>query len=98
MGVKPPNAGKGRKKGVPNKVTAALKDMILQSLANVGGIAYLETQAAKNPNAYLALIGRVLPLQVKEGGDDPRVPATVVKHIYESEPAKTGADMRSGKR
>jgi hypothetical protein len=27
-------------------------------------------------------VGRVLPLQVKEGGDDPKVP-TVVKHVHE---------------
>jgi len=78
----PPNAGKGRKKGVPNKITKALKDMILEALAEAGGTAYLKKQAAKNPNAFLALVGRVLPLQVKEGGDDPRVP-TVVNHHYE---------------
>lgn len=82
-GTRPPNAGKGRKAGTPNKVTGALKDMILQALANQGGVAYLETQAKVNPNAFLALIGRVLPLQVKQGGDDPRVPQTVVNHIYE---------------
>ncbi len=71
----------GRTKGVPNKVSGTLKDMILQSLADAGGSAYLLEQAAKNPNAYMALIGRVLPLQVKEGGADPRVPTTVVhKH------------------
>ncbi len=74
--------GAGRKKGVPNKLTTDLKAMILQSLANVGGSAYLEQQSEKNPNAYLALIGRVLPLQVKEGGDDPRVPTKVV-HVHE---------------
>ena len=64
----------GRQKGTANKVTGALKDMILQALANKGGVAYLETQATANPNAFLALVGRVLPLQVKEGGDDPQVP------------------------
>ena len=78
----------GRQKGTPNKVTGTLKDMILQALSNAGGTTYLETQAAKNPNAFLALVGRVLPLQVKEGGDDPRVPTTIVKHVYESEAPK----------
>ena len=81
-GTKPPNAGKGRKAGVPNKITATLKDMILQSLSNVGGSAYLERQAVKQPAAYMALIGRVLPLQVKQDGDDPRVPAAVIhQHV-----------------
>jgi len=77
------NRGKGRPKGVPNKVPQALKDMILQALANVGGVAYLEQQATNNPTAYMALVGRVLPLQVKDGGAEPTVP-TVVNHHYET--------------
>ncbi len=72
----------GRRKGTPNAVPAALKDMILQALANVGGIDYLEQQAKANPSIFLSLIGRVLPLQVKTDGTDPTVP-TVVNHIYE---------------
>jgi hypothetical protein len=75
-GVKPPNAGKGRKKGTPNKVTGALKDMVLQALADAGGVQYLVTQAKENPNAFMGLVGRVLPLQVKQGGDDPKVPSS----------------------
>lgn len=71
-GAKPPNAGKGRKKGVPNKVTGALKEMILAALDQAhkdGGIAYLTKQAADNPTAFLSLVGRVLPLTVSgEGG------------------------------
>lgn len=73
----------GRQKGTPNKVPAALKDMVLQALANMGGTAYLEIQAEKNPTAFLALVGKVLPLQIKEGGADPVVPTTV-NHIHES--------------
>lgn len=76
------NAGKGRKKGTPNKYTGALKDMILQALANVGGVAYLEAQARKQPAVFLGLVGRVLPLQVKQDGQEPMVPAKVVhEHI-----------------
>lgn len=72
----------GRQKGTPNKVTGALKDMVLQSLANVGGTAYLEQQARDNPNAYMSLVGKVLPLQVKQDGADPVVPAAVIhEHI-----------------
>lgn len=74
--------GPGRPKGRRNKLTLALKDMILQSLANVGGAKYLEEQAHKQPAAYMALIGRVLPLQVKDGGTEPQVPAPV-QHVHE---------------
>ena len=58
------NAGKGRKKGVPNKNTAALKDMILGALDKAGGVDYLQEQAETNPTAFLTLVGKVLPLQV----------------------------------
>lgn len=73
----------GRQKGTPNKTTAALKDLILGALADAGGQEYLKQQATANPNAFLALVGKVLPLQVKSGGSDPVVP-TVVKHVYET--------------
>lgn len=66
-GHRPPNAGKGRPKGVPNKVTGELKDMILQALGDAGGVDYLKKQAAENPNAFLTLVGKVLPLQVGAG-------------------------------
>lgn len=64
------NRGLGRKKGVPNKSTAAVKDMILQALAESGGVKYLTTQAEKNPTAFMTLVGKVLPLDVKMGGPD----------------------------
>jgi len=67
--AKPPNAGKGRAKGVPNKITADLKAMILGALSDVGGQAYLARQAEENPGPFMTLIGKVLPLQVTgEGG------------------------------
>jgi hypothetical protein len=60
----------GRQKGTPNKVTGAVKDMILSALDNAGGIKYLERQAKENPAAFMTLIGKVLPMQVTgdEGG------------------------------
>jgi hypothetical protein len=67
----PPNAGKGRVKGVPNKVTGALKDMVLQALAGAGGVDYLQKQATENPTAFLTLVGKVLPLQVSGEGGGP---------------------------
>lgn len=67
----PPNAGKGRVKGVPNKVTADLKAMILQALDESGGVQYLVGQAEKNPTAFLTLVGKVLPMTV---AGDPNAP------------------------
>lgn len=71
---RPPNAGKGRPRGVPNKLTGAVKEMILAALEEAGGKDYLLMQAAFNPTAFLRLVGQVLPLQVTgENGDAVRV-------------------------
>lgn len=71
---KPPNAGMGRVKGTPNKTTALLKDAILKAAENAGGkaglVGYLQQQATDNPGPFLALLGKVLPMQVtgSDGG------------------------------
>lgn len=67
---KRPKTG-GRVKGTPNKVTGALKEMILEALDNKGGVEYLERQAEANPTAFLTLVGKVLPMQVSGDPDAP---------------------------
>lgn len=61
--------GPGRPKGVPNKNTTALKEMILQALDGKGGVDYLVRQADENPTAFLSLVGKVLPMTVAGAGD-----------------------------
>lgn len=39
--------------------------MILGALDGVGGEAYLQRQADENPSAFLTLIGKVLPSEIK---------------------------------
>lgn len=56
--------GPGRRKGVPNKVNADVKAMILDALHHAGGAEYLCMQAYDNPKAFMALVGRVLPMTV----------------------------------
>lgn len=63
----------GRQKGSPNKLTAQLKDMILQALDEShpdGGVGYLKQTAIEHPTAFLTLVGKVLPMQVtgEDGG------------------------------
>lgn len=61
-GTRPPNAGKGRAKGVPNKMTGDLRAMVLTALDNAGGAEYLTRQAKKkNPAPFLALVGKCIP-------------------------------------
>ena len=73
----------GRKKGVTNKRTALLKDAVLVAAERAGKgdiVAYLERQAEENPVAFLALLGRVLPLQLQNDRDTP-VTITEVVHL-----------------
>jgi len=51
----------GRQKGTPNKVSKALKDMVLGALDDVGGQEYLARMSQEQPTAFMALLGRVLP-------------------------------------
>lgn len=72
----------GRKKGTPNKTTALLKDAILEAATLAGGkeglVGYLTMQASANPGPFMALVGKVLPLQV---GGDPENPLKVIHRI-----------------
>lgn len=65
-GTKPPNMGKGRRFGVPNRINKELREMVLGALESVGGQGYLEEQARKSkPEAFLRLVGQCLPRDVK---------------------------------
>lgn len=67
-------AGPGRPKGQPNKTTALLKDAILKAATDAGGgdmAAYLQKQAMDNPGPFMALLGKVLPMQVIGDKDNP---------------------------
>jgi hypothetical protein len=73
--------GAGRKKGVPNKATKELKEMILAALDGAGGINYLQ-ERAKDPrtaSAFLTLVGKVLPMTVQGAGPDGAHVFTVIE-------------------
>ena len=63
-GLGEPKTG-GRKKGTPNKVTLQLREAVLQSFENLGGVKYLEKLAKIEPRSYAMLLARVLPTQVE---------------------------------
>jgi hypothetical protein len=67
----------GRKRGTPNKTTAALKDAILIAAEEAlpgGKVGYLKWLAKNNSSAFAALLGKVLPTTI--AGD----PANPVRH------------------
>lgn len=77
--------GPGRKKGVPNKNTTLLKDALLQAAANAGGkdglVGYLTKQATDNPQSFLPLLGKVLPLQLTGEGGGPLQVQTIKREF-----------------
>ena len=60
----------GRQKGTPNKLTATVKDSILAAFDEAGGVAYLVERAREHPVAFMALLGKVLPIQAELSGAD----------------------------
>ncbi len=71
--MRPPAAGKGRRKGSTNKSTRQIKEMILAALDESGGVDYLvqRAQDPKTAGAFLTLVGKVLPMQVTGEGGGP---------------------------
>jgi hypothetical protein len=82
--------GPGRPKGLPNKTTQALKDMILTALDGAhpeGGVGYLKQQANNNPTAFLSLVGKVLPMTVAGDPDNPVLNVTRIELVAPALPA-----------
>jgi len=73
----PPNAGKGKKPGTPNRTTKVLKEAILLAAEQHGedgkgkeGLTgYLKRLAAKEPKSFATLLGKVLPMQITGPND-----------------------------
>lgn len=56
--------GSGRPRGVPNKLTSTVKMMVLEALRRRGGARYLSKMAKQHPQAFMTLLGKIIPTQV----------------------------------
>ena len=65
----PPNAGRGRPKGSPNKATASVKAALEASLTELGGVQWFVQLAKSNPDAYVKLLLQILPKAAPESSD-----------------------------
>lgn len=90
-GGKRPNAG--RPKGVPNKITTDIKQMILEALHaahDEGGLGYLTKQAKDIPNSFITLLGKIIPSEVKMESKN--------EHTFAITPAMQAAALEELKR
>ena len=90
LGVNRGNAGKGRPKGSPNKITADLKRAILEAAEAAGGeggtAGYLTRQADENPAAFMTLLGKVLPTTLAGDPENP-LPLSIPVHFVKPDAA-----------
>lgn len=79
-------AGPGRPKGLQNKLTQDVKEMILAALAKAGGVDYLAAQAIDSPAAFLTLVGKVLPMTVANpDGSNLAAPQFIIQPVRPAE-------------
>lgn len=57
----PPNAGRGRRPDVPNKIGSELRALILEALDKAGAEDYLAKQAHESSAAFLTLLSKLIP-------------------------------------
>ena len=75
----------GRPKGSQNKITASLKDAIMQAAENAGGegglVGYLQGQATANTQSFLPLLGKVLPMTVAGDTQNPIIHEIIIRGV-----------------
>ena len=57
----------GRKPGTPNKINKSLAEDLIESYRQLGSVEWLMTQATVQPQAYLSLLGKLLPTRATLG-------------------------------
>ena len=63
----------GRKAGVPNKTTRAVKDAMMRALeatAEDGGEEFFASLRDSDPKTFATLVGKLIPTQTHVSGDD----------------------------
>lgn len=60
-----PTKGAGRKKGVPNKTTADVREAIKQAFDKAGGVNYLVKLAKDDPKTFVPLLSKIVPAEIK---------------------------------
>lgn len=67
-----------RPHGSKNKITRDMKEIIFQAFEKAGGVDYLVTVARRNPAAFLTLLGRIVPAEIKAELTSPELVALIL--------------------
>jgi hypothetical protein len=62
------HGGKGRPKGIPNKVSTSAREAVLQVFQEIGGVPAFSKWARENPTEYYKIHSRLLPKEVELSG------------------------------
>ncbi len=82
--------GAGRPKGSLDKGHAAIREMVVSALDNLGGVEYLQGVAATHPAAFLSLLGKILPTQVEGPDGGPIETVTRIELVALSDGTREG--------
>ena len=62
--------GSGRKPGVPNKMSATVKQNVIEVFEQLGGVEHMKQWAIDNPNNFYNIYAKILPTQTEISGAD----------------------------
>lgn len=79
------NPGPGRSRaGCESRIALDVREMVLGALEEAGGVDYLREQAHANPVAFLSLVSKCMPREIKASVNVTSLEALVVRS-YERE-------------
>lgn len=88
----------GSRKGSPNKITRTVREMVVEALDRSGrdlggedGTTYLQLMAITEPKAFLALVGRIVPVQLDATITQHEPVARIERVIVRPDPAAAHA-------
>lgn len=68
-------AGPGRPKGIPNKITLSVREAIENAFQELGGASYLVHVGRNDPRTFCALLSKLLPTKLANADGSPLLAA-----------------------
>jgi hypothetical protein len=72
-GSKPGERRGGREAGTPNKITTSIKEAVLETFLNLGGVSHMTSWAKETPTDFYRIAAKLIPQQISAD----------VKHIHD---------------